>query len=407
MSYAIDKIREDFPTLHQEVNNKNLVYLDSAASAQKPKCVIERTDQFYLKDNAAVHRGIHHLSAQATDMMEQVRTQVQHFINAKQREEIVFVHGTTHAINLVANSYGRLALSEGDEVIITEMEHHANIVPWQLLAKHTGVKVVVWPIEEDGTLSLDKLKSLLNCRTKFVSFTHVSNVLGTYNEAKQIIALAKQQGARVLVDGAQAIMHYQVDVQDLDCDFYVFSAHKLYAPTGIGVLYGKHDLLADMPPWEGGGAMIEEVDIYGETTFNAPPWRFEAGTPNVAGIIGLGSAIEYIDKIGLAAIASHESLLMSYALEQLAAVPDLKIYGPKDKSGVIAFNLANLHAFDVGSFLDKYGVAIRTGHHCAMPLMKRYQVSGMCRASIAMYNNKADIDALVTGLKRIQLLLVG
>ncbi|MFD2177541.1 SufS family cysteine desulfurase [Veronia pacifica] len=406
MSPEIGHIRSQFPTLDQEFNHRKLVYLDSAATSQKPNRVIERTDSYYRMQNAAVHRGVHHLSANATDMMEQVRDQVKRFLNAAEREEIVFVHGTTHAINLVANSYGRLAMKEGDEVIITEMEHHANIVPWQLLAKSMGIKVVVWKIEPDGTLNLNTLKDLLNQRTQLLALTHVSNVLGTVNPVNDIISIAKQNGTKVLIDGAQSVMHQSIDVQSLDCDFYVFSGHKLYGPTGIGVLYGRKHLLDQMPPWEGGGAMIDEVRLDGETTFNESPWRFEAGSPNVAGIIGLGEAISFVEEIGFELIQQHESALMSAAMQRLSEIPDITIYGPTHKSGVIAFNLGDLHPFDVGSFLDRYGVAIRTGHHCAMPLMHRYQVPAMCRASIAIYNNKEDIKALCEGLERIRALLM-
>lgn len=405
MSYDVEQIRSQFPTLHQELNGKPLVYLDSAASAQKPECVIARVQHFYRQENAAVHRGIHHLSAQATELMEQVRDKVKGFLNAKYREEIVFVRGATQAINLIANSYGRCHFKSGDEVIITEMEHHANIVPWQMLAQELSIKLVIWPIEDDGTLDLGRLRSLFTNKTRLLALTHVSNVLGTINPIKDIIQLAKDHETKVLVDGAQAVMHQAIDVQDLDCDFYLFSGHKLYAPTGIGVLFAKLEHLETMPPWEGGGAMITDVDLVEGTRFNAPPWRFEAGTPNVAGIIGLGEAINFIEQVGFEGIQKHEEQLMDYALKQLADVPDIFIYGPEHKSGVISFNLGSLHAFDVGSFLDKYGVAIRTGHHCAMPLMKHYNVPGMCRMSVAMYTNQDDIDALVSGLHRIHTLL--
>lgn len=406
MTAPFDKLRASFPTLQQTVNDKPLVYLDSAATAHKPDQVINRLARFYRDENAAVHRGVHHLSAQATEMMEQTRDKVRDFLNAKDREEIVFMHGTTHAINLVANSFGRSALKAGDEVIITEMEHHANIVPWQLLSRSHGIKVVVWPLEDDGTLNLDTLKTLIRDNTRLLAMAHVSNVLGTVNPVQEATAIAKEHNVKVLIDGAQAVMHHGVDVQALDCDFYAFSGHKLYGPTGIGVLYGKQELLEQMPPWEGGGAMIDEVSLDGETTFNTPPWRFEAGTPNVAGIIGLGEAIDFVTSIGINAIQDHEQTLMAYALEQLETVPQLTLYGPAEKSGVVAFNLGSLHAFDVGSFLDNYGVAIRTGHHCAMPLMKYFDVPAMCRASIALYNNKSDIDALVKGLTRIHSLLL-
>ncbi|RXJ71706.1 cysteine desulfurase CsdA [Veronia nyctiphanis] len=406
MSLDNSDIRLQFPTLLQEVNHRTLVYLDSAATSQKPNRVIERTDAFYRNQNAAVHRGVHHLSAKATEMMEDVRDQVKTFLNAANREEIVFTHGTTHAINLVANSFGQMAMGLGDEVIITEMEHHANIVPWQLLEKSIGIKVVVWRVESDGTLNLDTLRDLLSDKTKLLALTHISNVLGTVNPVKEIIELAQINGTKTLIDGAQAVMHQRVDVQALGCDFYVFSGHKIYGPTGIGVMYGRKELLDMMPPWEGGGAMIEEVSLTEETTFNSAPWRFEAGSPNVAGVIGLGEAISFVEEIGFDFIQRYESNLMASAIQRLSQVPDLQIYGSLNKSGVLAFNLGDLHPYDVGSFLDRYGVAIRTGHHCAMPLMKRYRVPGMCRASFAIYNNKEDIKSLCEGLERVHALLL-
>ncbi|MCY9845185.1 cysteine desulfurase SufS [Vibrio caribbeanicus] len=397
--------RDDFPALTQEVNNRPLVYLDSAASAQKPLSVIESISQFYRHEYAAVHRGIHTLSAQATEHMELVRDKVCTFINASQREEIIFVNGTTHGINLIANTFGKQHLVQGDEIIISEMEHHANIVPWQMLEHTLGIKVVVWQIENDGSLCLDKLRALITSRTRLLAIAHVSNVLGTVNPIQAITSLAHQFGVKVLVDGAQAIMHQHVDVQALNCDFYVFSGHKLYGPTGIGVLYGKKALLDTLPPWEGGGSMIQNVDLEHGTTYNRVPWRFEAGSPNVAGIIGLGQAIDYLLNIGFEQIHQYETMLVNYLYKQLQSIPSVDIYGPEVRAGVVAFNLGELHAFDVGSFLDKYGVAIRTGHHCAQPLMKHYGVTSMCRASIAIYNTQQDIDTLVTSLKRIQTLL--
>ncbi len=405
MSYPIAKIRDDFPVLGERVNGQPLVYLDSAASAQKPISVIERVKCFDQQQYASVHRGIHQLSANATEMMETVRDQVASFINASCREEIVFVKGATEAINLVANSYGSAFFKPGDEVIISEMEHHANIVPWQLMEQQLDIKVRVWEVDQQGQLDLARLKFLLNDKTALVAITHISNVLGTVNPIEQIVALARDAGAVILVDGAQAVMHQVVDVQALDCDFYVFSAHKLYGPTGVGVLYGKKALLDSMPPWQGGGAMIRQVSFSTGTQFNTVPWRFEPGTPNITGIIGFGAALEYLGSIGLKQIQQYETALMSYALEAMKSVPDLHIYGPEQKAGVIAFNLGSFHAFDVGSFLDKYGIAIRTGHHCAMPLMELYSVSAMCRASIALYSQREDIDRLVDGLIRIHKLL--
>jgi cysteine desulfurase/selenocysteine lyase len=405
MSFSVERVRADFPVLTREVNGQPLAYLDSAASAQKPNQVIDAEAEFYRHGYAAVHRGIHTLSAEATQRMENVRTRASRFINARTPEELVFVRGTTEGINLVANSWGNSNVAAGDNIIITAMEHHANIVPWQMLCERTGAELRVIPINQDGTLQLDALAGLLDDRTRLVAVTHVSNVLGTENPLAAIITQAHQQGAKVLVDGAQAVMHHAVDVQALDCDFYVFSAHKLYGPTGIGILYVKEAILQAMPPWEGGGAMIATVSLTEGTTWAKAPWRFEAGTPNTGAIIGFGAAIEYVTALGLDAIAEHERGLMRYALNALAEVPDLTLYGPADRLGVIAFNLGKHHAYDVGSFLDNYGVAVRTGHHCAMPLMAFYNVPAMCRASLVMYNTQEEVDRLVAGLKRIHQLL--
>lgn len=405
MSYPLKRVRSDFPLLGREVNGQPLAYLDSAASAQKPQSVIDRELDFYRHGYAAVHRGIHTLSAEATQQMEAVREQVARFINAGSAEEIVFVKGTTEGINLVANSFGRHLLTAGDSIIITEMEHHANIVPWQMLAQERGITLRVWPLQPDGTLDLAQLPSLIDASTKLLAITQVSNVLGTVNPLSEIVPVAKAAGLKVLVDGAQAVMHQRIDVQALDCDFYVFSGHKLYGPSGIGILYGKQALLEQMPPWEGGGAMIQRVSLTQGTTFAAPPWRFEAGSPNTAGMMGLGAAIDYVEALGLENIHDYEQSLMRYALDELQQVPTLKIYGPAQRAGVIAFNLGEHHAYDVGSFLDQYGIAIRTGHHCAMPLMEFYQVPSMCRASLALYNTRQEVDRLVAGLQRIHSLL--
>ncbi|MBW5832206.1 cysteine desulfurase SufS [Yersinia enterocolitica] len=402
---SIEQIRADFPLLSREVNGQPLAYLDSAASAQKPQIVIDRELNFYREGYAAVHRGIHTLSAEATAQMEVVRSQVAGFINAASAEELVFVKGTTEAINLVANSYGRHALKAGDSIIITEMEHHANIVPWQMLAKEIDIEIRVWPLTKTGELEPAALAGLMDNTTKLLAITQVSNVLGTVNPIKEIVAQAKAAGLVVLVDGAQAIMHQAVDVQDLGCDFYVFSGHKLYGPSGIGILYGKRELLEQMPPWEGGGAMIKTVSLTQGTTFADAPWRFEAGSPNTAGIMGLGAAISYVNGLGLEQIQQYEQSLMQYALEQLSQIKSLTLYGPTKRAGVIAFNLGQHHAYDVGSFLDQYGIAIRTGHHCAMPLMAFYKVPSMCRASLALYNTREEVDRLVAGLLRIEKLL--
>ena len=405
MTFPVEKVRADFPILQREVNGLPLAYLDSAASAQKPNQVIDAESAFYRHGYAAVHRGIHTLSAQATESMENVRKQASRFINARSAEELVFVRGTTEGINLVANSWGTENIRAGDNIIISEMEHHANIVPWQMLCERKGAELRVIPLHPDGTLRLETLAALFDDRTRLLAITHVSNVLGTENPLPDMIALARQHGAKVLVDGAQAVMHHAVDVQALDCDFYVFSGHKLYGPTGIGILYVKEALLQEMPPWEGGGSMISTVSLTQGTTWAKAPWRFEAGTPNTGGIIGLGAAIDYVTSLGLDKIGDYEQMLMRYALEQLAQVPDITLYGPAQRLGVIAFNLGKHHAYDVGSFLDNYGIAVRTGHHCAMPLMAWYGVPAMCRASLAMSNTHEEVDRLVAGLTRIHRLL--
>ncbi len=405
MSFDLERIRAEFPILKREVNGHPLAYLDSAASAQRPLAVINAESHFYQHGYAAVHRGIHSLSAQATTDMENVRAQAARFLNAADTEEIIFVKGTTEGINLVANSWGGSQLQPGDNIIITEMEHHANIVPWQMVAARTNAEIRVIPLNDRGELALEQLDSLIDARTRLLAVTHVSNVLGTVNPVKEIVARAKAAGIVTLIDGAQAVMHHPVDVQDIDCDFYVFSGHKIYGPTGIGVLYARKALQEIMPPWEGGGSMIGEVMLPTGTTWNSAPWRFEAGTPNTGGIIGLGAALAWISELGLEAIHARETTLMRYALDKLASVPDLTIYGPENRSGVIAFNLGKHHAFDVGSFLDQYGIAIRTGHHCAMPLMRHFAVPAMCRASFALYNSEEEADRLAAGLTRIHRLL--
>ena len=411
MSYSAQQRRADFPVLAGEVNGKPLVYLDSAASAQKPQQVIDAVSDFTSHHYAAVHRGIHTLSAEATAATEAVRQKAAAFINAPQTEEIIFVKGTTEAINLVADSFGRAFCNDGDNIIITEMEHHANIVPWYMLAESAGIEIRVLPMADDGTLVLSQLPELLDNRTRLLSFTHLSNVLGTVNPVKAIIAQARELSRAaggelaVLVDGAQGAMHQPVDVQALDCDFYAFSGHKLYGPTGIGILWGRKSLLDNKPPREGGGAMIAEVSLTNGITYADVPWRFEAGTPNIQGIIGLGAALDYLNNIGMAEIAAYEHTLMQYALTRLAEVPGIILYGNAQREGVIAFNLGAHHAFDTGAFLDRYGVAVRTGHHCAQPLLAHYGVSAMCRASLALYTTEADIDILTDALKRTAKLL--
>ena len=407
MNFDLERVRADFPILKREVNGHPLAYLDSAASAQRPLSVINAESHFYQHGYAAVHRGIHTLSQQATSDMENVRDQAARFINAQSQEEIVFVKGTTEGINLVANTWGSSNLQAGDNLIITEMEHHANIVPWQMLAQRTGAEVRVLPLNDNGELVLEQLAGLIDSRTRLLAVTHVSNVLGTVNPVKAIVAQAKAAGVVTLVDGAQAVMHDKVDVQDIGCDFYVFSSHKLYGPNGVGILYGRKALLDEMPPWEGGGSMIERVMLPTGTTLNSAPWRFEAGTPNTGGIIGFGAAMAYVQALGLDTIHQRETALMNYALDKLGTVPDIQIYGPQSRAGVIAFNLGKHHAYDVGSFLDQYGIAIRTGHHCAMPLMQHYNVPAMCRASFTFYNSEEEVDRLAAGLTRIHRLLGG
>lgn len=405
MSFDLARVRAEFPVLSREVNGQPLAYLDSAASAQKPQAVIDAESHFYQHGYAAVHRGIHTLSAEATTGMENVRIQAARFLNAASPEEIVFVKGTTEAINLVASSWGGSQLQAGDNIIITAMEHHANIVPWQMVAQRTGAEIRFIPLTDTGELDLSALPGLIDSRTRMLALTQVSNVLGTVNPVKEIIAQAKAAGVATLVDGAQAIMHETIDVQDLGCDFYAFSGHKIYGPSGIGILYGRKAMLDQMPPWEGGGSMIANVSLTEGTTYNAAPWRFEAGSPNTGGIIGLGAALKWVTDLGLDVIQEREQSLMRYALDKLASVPDLVIYGPQQRAGVIAFNLGQHHAYDVGSFLDQYGIAIRTGHHCAMPLMTHYGVPAMCRASFVLYNSEEEADRLAAGLTRIHRLL--
>ncbi|PPI88141.1 cysteine desulfurase SufS [Candidatus Pantoea edessiphila] len=401
----LEFIRNDFPILKRKINGYPLVYFDNAASSQRPLSVINAENIFYKNDYGAVHRGIHTLSSKATSHMESVRSQVASFINAASQEEIIFVKGTTEGINLIANSWGLNNLSINDNIIITEMEHHANIVPWQIIAKRIGIEIRVLRLGENGNLSLNMLGNLIDKKTKLLAITHVSNVLGIVNPIKEIIAYVKSSGMITVVDGAQAVMHHPIDVQDIGCDFYVFSGHKIYGPTGIGILYGRKNILTTMPPWEGGGSMINDVILPTGTTWNTLPWRFEAGTPNITGIVGLGAALHYIKNLGLDNINKYESTLVDYAHKQLSLIPDIKLYSPTNSTGIISFNLGKHHAFDVGSFLDQYGIAIRTGHHCAIPLMRYYNVTAMCRASFAFYNNKKEIDRLVSSLKHINRLL--
>ena len=399
--YNVNKIREDFPILRKMVHGKNLVYLDNAATTQKPNYVIDKVNQYYTTMNANIHRGVHALSQEATEAFEGARIIIKQFINALGKNQIIFTRGTTEAINLVASSYGRANIKEGDEIIISHMEHHSNIVPWQLLCKEKNAKLRIIPVNDDGELIYEEFEKLVNKRTKFISIVYVSNSLGTINPVKDIIKYAHQFNIPVLVDAAQAVNHIKVDVQDLDCDFLAFSGHKIYGPTGIGVLYGKVELLEAMPPYMGGGDMISKV-TFEETTYNELPHKFEAGTPDIAGAIGLGAAIEYVTKIGIDNIKEHENSLLEYATQQIAQVPGLRIIGTaKEKTSVLSFVLENIHPHDIGTFLDFEGVAIRTGHHCTQPLMKRFNIPATSRASFAMYNKKEEVDVLVNGLKKI------
>ncbi|MCC6209023.1 MAG: cysteine desulfurase [Gammaproteobacteria bacterium] len=401
-AFDVEAIRADFPALRQTVHGRALVFLDNAASAQKPFRVIDTVRQYYTDDYANVHRGLHYLSERASDAFEAARGKVRGFINAREDCEIVFVRGTTEAINLVAASFGQSHLKAGDEILITEMEHHSNIVPWQLLGERLGTVLKVAPVNDAGELLMDEFERLLGPRTRLVAVTHVSNALGTINPIERIIALAHAHGARVLIDGAQSVPHTAVDVQALDCDFYAFSGHKLYGPTGIGVLYGKRELLEAMPPYQGGGEMIREVS-FTRTTYAELPHKFEAGTPHIVGAIGLGAAIDYLQEIGLEAIARHEDELLAYATARLQDIPGLRMVGTAArKAGIASFLLDGVHTHDVGTILDRHGVAVRAGHHCAMPLMTRFGVSGTTRASFALYNTRAEIDTLAGAIRHAQ-----
>ncbi|CAL1329405.1 SufS family cysteine desulfurase [Candidatus Providencia siddallii] len=407
MIFDVKNIKKDFPFFSQFINNHPIVYLDSAASAQKPIQVIKKQSDFTLYKYSAVHRGIHTLSANATKMIEDIRKKAANFINAFSSEEIIFVKGTTEAINLIANSFGRNFFLKGDNIIITEMEHHSNIVPWYILAEQINITIKIVHIYNNGELNLNELYNLIDSRTRLLSLTHISNVLGTVNPIQKIIkkakSIAKKKGVYlyVLIDGAQGIVHKKINVQEIDCDFYVFSGHKLYGPTGIGILYGKENILKKMPPWEGGGAMIKDVNFNNKITFIDSPWRFEAGTPNISAIIGLGAVFDYLIKINLTNIFIHEINIIKYTLAKLKEIPNIILYGNEKCEGVLSFNLGRYHAYDIGLLLDNYGIAIRTGHHCAIPLMKHFNVTSMCRISIGMYTTKKDIDYLFKTLKHI------
>ena len=399
--FDVEKIRKDFPILHTEVHGKPLVYLDNAATSQKPLSVIKKAQEYYSAMNSNIHRGVHALSMVSTEAYETARIKVKSFINALGKNEIVFTRGTTESINLVAQTYGRANLKEGDEVIISQMEHHSNIVPWQMICDEKGAKLKVIPINDNGEIIFEEYEKLINEKTKFVSIVYVSNSLGTINPVKKVIDLAHQNNIPVLVDAAQAVNHFPIDVQKLHCDFLAFSGHKIYGPTGIGILYGKVNLLDAMPPYQGGGDMIANV-TFEKTTYNELPHKFEAGTPNIAGVIGLGEAIDYVQKIGLENIDLHERELLKYATEAVKDIPGLKIIGTaEEKVSVLSFVLDNIHPHDIGTMLDFEGVAIRTGHHCTQPVMDRFGIPATSRASFAMYNTKEEVDVLVKGIKKI------
>ena len=400
--YDINQIRAEFPILSREVYGKPLVYLDNGATTQKPLCVLDAMRKEYLNVNANVHRGVHYLSQQATELHEAAREKVKEFIHAPKAEEVIFTRGTTESINLVASSFAEAFMQAGDEVIISTMEHHSNIVPWQLQAAKRGISIRVIPMTDDGVLMMDEYKQLFSEKTKLVSVAHVSNVLGIVNPVKEIVRIAHEHGVPVLIDGAQSAPHFKVDVQDLDCDFFAFSGHKMYGPTGIGVLYGKEEFLDKMPPYQGGGEMIESVS-FEKTVFQGLPFKFEAGTPDYVATHGLATAIDYIQSVGFDEIEAHEQELTKYCMEQLQTIDGMRIFGPStiNHDAVVSFNVGNIHHMDMGTLLDRLGIAVRTGHHCAQPLMDRLGILGTVRASFALYNTKEEIDTLVAGVKRV------
>ena len=400
----VGKIRAQFPLLHQKVNGKDLVYFDNAASTQKPQVVIDALNHYYSNDNANIHRGVHYLSQEATDKFEDTRNTVKRFINAKNSCEITFTKGATDSINLVANGY-RSLLNKGDEIIISEMEHHSNIVPWQMCCEDSGATLKVIPILDDGDLDIEAFENLLSEKTKLVAITHISNALGTINPIEEIITATHKVGAKILIDGAQATPHTSVNVQGLDVDYYCFSAHKMYGPTGVGVLYGKEALLDELPPYQGGGEMIKEVS-FEKTTYADLPHKFEAGTPNIAGVIAFKAALDFITNLGIENIAKHEDQLVQYATEQLSAISGIQFIGEaKKRAALVSFNIEGLHPYDIGVLLDKMGIAIRTGHHCAQPIMERYNIPGTVRMSFGVYNTKEEIDICITAIKKAQTML--
>lgn len=396
----IDQIRADFPVLHQQVNKAPLIYFDNAATTQKPKAVIDALSAYYEQDNANIHRGIHSLAERATTAYELTRKKLAAFLNAPSTDQIIFTSGTTAGINLVAQTFGRANVGKGDQIIVSNLEHHSNIVPWQMIAEEKGAEIKVIPVSDAGVLDIEAYKALLNPKVKLVAVNHVSNAIGTINPIVEIISLAHEVGAKVLIDGAQSVAHLAVDVQALDMDFFVFSAHKLFGPTGVGVLYGKRDLLESMPPYQGGGEMIKEVSFSG-TTYNELPYKFEAGTPNIADVIAFGAALDYVQAIPSEALAAQEEALLAYATQKLQLIPGLRIVGTApEKIAVISFVIDGVHPQDIGVLLDKFGIAIRTGHHCAQPLMQRYELVGTCRASFAFYNTFEEIDRFVLCLEK-------
>jgi len=394
-------IRDQFPILKEKVHGKQLIYFDNGASSQKPLAVIDALNDYYSKEHANVHRGVHTLSQQATEKFEEVRRLAQGFIHAEKEEEVIFTRGTTEGINLVASCFAKAYIEEGDEILISNLEHHSNIVPWQIVCDEYGAELKVIPVNEAGELIMDEFDQLLSGKTKMVAVGHISNALGTINPIKEIITKAHKVGAAVLIDGAQSAPHISIDVQDLDCDFYVLSSHKMYGPTGIGILYGKEHWLNEMPPYHGGGEMIEKVSFHTGTTFNQLPFKFEAGTPNIADTIAFGEAIKWVQNIGMEAMAKHEHELLTYATQRMQEIEGLRIIGTSEnKAGVISFLVGEIHPYDIGTLLDQMGIAVRTGHHCAMPIMERYGIPGTVRASFAVYNTKEEIDVFIDSLKR-------
>ena len=401
LDFDVERVRADFPLLRQQVNGKPLVYLDNGATSQKPQCVIDELVRYYTTENANVHRGVHTLSQLATDDYEGARSKVRRFLNAADDREIIYTRGTTEGINLVAQTFGRQNVGPGDEIVVSNMEHHSNIVPWQMLCEEKGAVLRVVPIDDSGELLMDEYEAMVGPRTKLVSITHVSNALGTVVPVERIVGIAHAQGVPVLLDGAQAVPHMPVDVRRLDCEFYVFSGHKLFGPTGIGILYGKGEILEALPPFQGGGEMIKSV-TFEKTIYNDLPYKFEAGTPHIAGAVGLGAAIDYVQALGFEGIEAHEAELLEYGARALSAIDGLRIVGTAHhKAGILSFTLENIHPHDIGTILDEQGIAVRTGHHCAQPVMQRFQIPATARASMAFYNTKHDIDALVHGLDRV------